>query len=662
MSKRHVLLTLSCSLAIGAAAQHQAPIAEEVNTDSIFRHYNLEEIVVTGTRTPKFLKDTPIQTRVITSSDIAKLDATNVQDLLQQELPGVEFSFSMNQQTHLNLSGFGGQGILFLVDGERLAGESMDDVDFTRLTMGNVERIEIVKGAASALYGSNATGGVVNIITKKPTDKWNLNLNGRTAKHGEQRYGGTFGLGGKHWSNTLTANYNTSDNYNVNSAENPVTRVISTIYGDKTINTREQFTWSPSSNLSFLGRAGYFLRETTRTVGQPERYRDFNGGLRMNWTISPFDMLRLNYVFDQYDKSNYQTVRRLDIRNYSNVQNTVRALYSHEFAHGDVLTMGADYLHDYLFNTNIEGDTRKQDCFDIFAQYDWMLNDKLEIVGAMRYDYFSDGSQSNVTPKINLRYRPTRRLTLRAGYGMGFRAPSLKEKYYNFDMSGIWIVEGNPDLKSETSHNFNVSAEYTRSHYNFTASAYYNIVHNKLATAAPYFKSTSDKLPYLPYANLDNYSVCGGEIGGQARWDNGMSARLTYAYTKEHLPKDKEGNTINNQYIPAREHAINARVDYDHKFNKHYALSVGINGRFMSGTKNVEYKNYYDIDEGTISVKYPAYTMWKLSAVHKIGKAVKLTTALDNLFNYRPKYYYLNSPLTDGINLQVGLSIDFDML
>ncbi|MDY5609651.1 MAG: TonB-dependent receptor plug domain-containing protein, partial [Sodaliphilus sp.] len=141
--------------------------AQDAYTDIIYRKFDLDEVVVTGTRTPKFLKDTPIQTRVINAKEIARLDATNVQDLLQQELPGVEFTYAMNQQTHLNFSGFGGQGVLFLVDGERLAGETMDDVDFTRLSMDNVERIEIVKGAASALYGSNATGGVINIITKK---------------------------------------------------------------------------------------------------------------------------------------------------------------------------------------------------------------------------------------------------------------------------------------------------------------------------------------------------------------------------------------------------------------------------------------------------------------------------------------------------------------
>ena len=651
---------LSSAPALAAAQVQMDSLAYEAYVDSITRQYSLDEVVVTGTRTPKFLKDTPIQTRVITARDIARTDATNVQDLLQQEMPGVEFSYAMNQQTHLNFSGFGGQGVLFLVDGERLAGETMDDVDFTRLTMDNVERIEIVKGAASALYGSNATGGVINIITKKATQPWTLNLNSRLSKHGEQRYGGSFGLNGKHWANMLTANYNTADNYTVHSAANPVTRVISTIYGDRTLNLKEQLSWTPSQALCLTGRAGYFFRETTRTAGIPERYRDFTGGLRLDWHISPADELQANYAFDQYDKSDYQTLRRLDIRDYSNVQNTLRALYSHTFSRGDVFTLGADYMHDYLFNTNLDGDTREQDCFDVFAQYDWMVTKKLEVVGAVRYDYFSDGSNSHLTPKLNVRYRPLRNLSLRAGYGMGFRAPTLKEKYYDFDMSGIWIVKGNPDLKSEVSHNFNVSAEYTKGHYNFTASAYYNIVDNKLATAAPYFKSASDKLPYLPYANLDDYSVWGGEIGVQARWNNGMSARLTYAYTDEQLPTDKDGNTINNQYIPARKHALNVRFDYDRQLTSFYGLSAGLSGRVMSGTDNVEYKNYYDVSQGTVQVSYPAYTIWKLSLVHRLGKAVKLTTALDNILNYRPKFYYLNCPLTDGIAFQIGLSVDID--
>lgn len=660
---RRILIPALCLAHVCAVAQN-AMSADRLDEyiDSISRHFDLGEVVVTGTRTPKFLKDTPIQTRVITSREIEKTDATNIQDLLQQELPGVEFSYAMNQQTHLNFSGFGGQGVLFLIDGERLAGETMDDVDFTRLNMDNVERIEIVKGAASALYGSNATGGVINIITKKTDKPWTLNVNGRLARHNEQRYGASFGLNGKRLGNMFTANYTDVDNFDVHSAAGPVTRIISTVYGDRTLNLKDQLVWSPSRNVEIGGRIGYFFRQTTRTAEQPERYRDFSGGLRIDWTLSDHDMLQANYAFDQYDKSDYQKLRKLDIRDYSNVRNTFRLLYNHTFGSGDILTAGADFMHDYLFNTNLDNTERKQDCFDFFMQYDWRISQKLEAVGAVRYDYFSDGGESRLTPKLNLCYKPARNLSLRAGYGMGFRAPTLKEKYYDFDMAGIWIVEGNAALKSEISHNLNLSAEYVKGHYNLTASAYYNKVENKLATGAPYFRTPSDKLPYLPYTNLDGYSVYGGEIGVQARWDNGMSARFTYAYTKEELPTDKQGNAVNNQYIPARRHSLNVRYDYDRQFSARYGISAGISGRLLSGTENEEYRNYYDVSQGTVRVSYPAYTMWKLSLVQRIGKAVKLTTALDNLFNYRPKYYYLNSPVTDGINFQIGLSIDIHEL
>ncbi len=647
-------------LLAGAVPAAAAMDSDDAYVDSVCRQFDLNEVVVTGTRTPKFLKDTPIQTRVINAKELARLDATNVQDLLQQELPGVEFSYAMNQQTHLIFSGVGGQGVLFLVDGERLAGETMDDVDFTRLNMDNVERIEIVKGAASALYGSNATGGVINIITKRNRQPWTLNVNARYAKHNEQRYGATWGLNSKHWNNMLSAHFNRMDNYDVHSAANPVTRIISTVYGDKTVNLKEQLTWSPASNFRLTGRAGYFFRETVRSADQPERYRDFSGGLRMNWQMSDADGLQASYAFDQYDKSDYQRITRLDIRDYSNVQNSFRLLYNHTFGGGDVLTVGSDLLHDYLFNTNLEGETRKQDSWDLFVQYDWRLNDRWELVGALRYDYFSDGKDSHLTPKLNICYKPLRNLAIRAGYGMGFRAPTLKEKYYNFDMSGIWIVEGNEHLKSEVSHNFNLSAEYTKGHYNYTASIYYNKVKNKLSTAAPYFKTTEDKLPYLPYSNLDDYSVCGGEVGAQAKWNNGLGARITYAYTKEQLAKDKDGNSINNQYIPAREHALNVRMDYDRQISSNYGLNIGLQGRVLSGVENVEYKDYYDVSKGTISVEYPAYTLWKLSLVQRIGKAVKVNAALDNLFGYKPKFYYLNSPITDGVTFQIGVSIDID--
>lgn len=654
MMKRTVFILPALSCLFPAALRADLP------GDSIYKCVEMEQVVVTGTRTPKLLANTPVLTKLITASDIAKADATNLRDLLQQVLPGVEFSYAMNQQVHMNFSGFGGQSMLILVDGERLAGETMDDVDFSRLCMDNVDHIEIVKGAASALYGSNAAGGVINIITKNGIRPFALNLNARLGRHHEQRYGLSWQQGAGRWNNLLTVNRNRSDNYDVHNGDNPVTRVVATIYGDATWNFKEQLSYRPSERLSLTGRAGYFYRQLVRTSETPERYRDFSGGLRGIWKPDTHNSLDLSYAFDQYDKSDYQRITRLDIRDYSNVQNSLRLLYNHTFGSDDVLSLGADYMHDYLFNTNLEDRTRRQDSFDAFAQYDWNVSRQWEAVGALRYDYFSDGRISRLTPKVSVRYQPVRNLNFRASYGMGFRAPTLKEKYYNFDMAGIWIVEGNPALKPEVSHNFNLSADYTHRHYNFTLAAYYNRIRDKIATGAPFYKNPSDRIPHLPYLNLDDYSVSGGEATAQARWPNGLTARLSYAYTHERLPKDKNSNAVNNQYIPARKHSMTGHIDWDRQFSTAYGLNIGLDGRFLSAVDNQEFVDYYDISKGIRTIHYPAYALFKLSLVQRIGKAVKASVILDNLFNYKPEYYYLNCPLTDGTNLMVGLSVDVD--
>lgn len=624
--------------------------------DSIWRDMNLDQIVVTGTRTPKILKDAPIQTRVISAADIAKSDATNIEDLLQQELPGIEFSYAMNQQVNMNLSGFAGQSVLFLVDGERIAGETMDNIDFTRLSMANIERIEIVKGAASALYGSNAAGGVVNIITRRTKEPWSLHLDARLAEHDSQRYNMVFGLNRGLVSNALTVSRTSSDNYSVyNKDNNPATSTFSQVYGDKTWNIKDNFALDISKNFQILGRAGYFFRTVERNVDTPERYRGYTAGLKALWNLSERDNIELAYSFDQYDKSLFQRMKHLDIRNYSNVQNITRLLYSHRFGTDDMLTVGGDYMYDYLMNTNLDGD-RHQESFDIFAQYDWRINKLWEVVGAMRYDHFSDGGMSRATPKLSVRYNPLRNFTVRASYGMGFRAPTLKEKYYDFDMANIWIVLGNKDLKAETSHNLNISADYVKGPYNFTIAGYYNKVSNRITTGVPYYLPGDDRQLYLDYVNIGKMDVYNIEATAQARWHNGIGARLSYVFSHE----DTEASV--NQYMPTRSHSLTARVDWDRQFNKNFGLNVALSGRAMSSVDNTEYIDMYDISKGTATVNYPAYSLWKLQLSTRIMSFAQVSVTLDNLLDYRPDYYYYNAPLTTGFNAMIGVSLDIDKI
>ncbi|MDO4320619.1 MAG: TonB-dependent receptor [Bacteroidales bacterium] len=653
---------VSCFCAVGALMWCvPSALAGIESTDSCTDlDGSLDEIVVTAVRTPKLLKDVPVQTILITAKDVARTDATNIEELLQQEMPGIEFSYAMNQQVHMNFGGFGGQGVLFLVNGERLAGETMDDVDFNRLDMSNVDRIEIVRGASSAIYGSNAVGGVINIITKDALRPWDIKLNARIGKHREQRYSLTLSNRYKIVSNVLSATLYGIDNYNVESGPEPATRVFTTVYGNKTWNFNDEFTVRPADNVRLTARGGYFRRQLTRTYDTPERYHDYTASVRGEWNLDTSNSLSLSYAFDQYDKSDFHRLSGLDIRSYSNVQNSVRALYIHSFNGGDILTAGADYTHDYLMNTKLDGRTRKQYGADAFLQYDRNINDRMEAVGVIRYDYISDGHVSRVTPKISFRYTPAGQLNLRLSYGMGFRAPTLKEKYYDFDMAGIWIVKGNAHLKPESSHNLNISADYSKRNYNLTVTTYYNKVNDKITTGLPYYLPGDDSQLYLDYVNLDGYSIMGADVTIQGRWNCGVTAKLAYSYNHEFTARDKSGNRANNQYMPTRPHSLVARADWTHDFSKKYSLTVGINGRFLSTVSNKEYKDYYDIDAGTIDVRYPAYTIWRLSCSQQIYDRVKLTLAIDNIFNYKPDYYYLNAPLTDGISFLAGVSVELN--
>ena len=633
---------------------------EPVRTDSCASDYlNLDEIVVTGTRVPKLLKDTPVQTRLITSKDIERSGAVDIQGLLRAELPGVEFSYSMNQQVHLNFGGFGGQSLLFLVDGERMAGETLDDVDFSRIDMNNVERIEIVRGASSALYGSNAGGGVINIITKRASKKCDVDIDVRFGRHGDRIYMLSLGNNFNCIQNSFSVTASRMSSYTVHNAPGADAAVVSTIFGHKTLNVREQLVWKPFTGFKLSGRAGFYMRELPREIESPDRYRSYNGGLKGEWDFGVSNHLEFSYAFDQYDKSQFNGLSGLDIRNYSNVQNSVRALYNHSFVNGSILTVGTDYMRDYLMNTKLAGSKKTQDCADVFLQFDWLASNRLEMVGALRYDYFSDGRMSRVTPKISARYKPMARLNIRAAYGIGFRAPTLKEKYYEFDMAGIWIVKGNPDLKPETAHNLNLSADYTLRQYNFTATTYYNHIKNKITTGLPYSLSANTSQLYLNYENLADYNSCGFEITTQTAWRNGISARISYAFIYEQNGRNKEDKEANNRFMPARPHSLTAEAGWDKTFSRNYNITIDLNGRFLSTVSNKEYKDYYDLSKGTVTVRYPAYTIWKLSVSQRFFGKIKLTIALDNLFNYRPKYYYLNAPLTTGISLLVGARVTF---
>lgn len=611
----------------------------------------METVVVTGTRTPKLLKDVPIVTRVITADEIKKVDATHIGDLLQAELPGIEFSYSMDQQVSLNMQGFGGNAVLFLVDGERLAGETLDNVDYNRLNMDNVERIEIVKGAASSLYGSNAVGGVVNIISKTSTEPWAVNINGRYGAYNDQRYGGTIGFNAGKFNSVTNIQHTKVDEKDLakgKTDEQTEDWAFKKVYGDKTWNFKERLVYTASDQLKLTARAGYYFREREKSASLTDRYRSFSGGVKGNYIFDKNNDLEVAYSFDQYDKSNYLMQTNSDVRDYSNVQHAVRAFYNHTFSEKNILTVGGDYMRDYLMSYQFADNGNKhQYTVDAFAQFDWNPTEHFNVITGLRFDYYSDAGINHVSPKLGLMYK-IGNCSLRGSYAGGFRAPTLKEMYMNFDMASIFMIYGNPDLKAETSHNFSLSAEYTKGRYNLTVTGFYNMVDNRITAA------WSDALKGQVYTNISNIDIAGAEANASVKYPCGLGARLSYAYTHEHIKKKEP---VISQTRP---HTATARLEYDKKW-KNYAFNIALNGRFLSKVNTEEYTSNTSYEE-TQKVTYPSYMIWKLTLSQKIWKGMNLTLAVDNLFDYVPSHYYNNSPSTTGTTVSAGLSLDIDQL
>ncbi len=632
------------ALLVSLLAATMASAQTELHPDSIrIDPRLLDMVVITATRTPKLIMDVPVVTRVITEHDMQTADATTIQDLLEVELPGIEFTYSMNQQVNLNMQGFGGNSVLFLVDGERLAGETLDNVDYSRLGLDGVGRIEIVKGAASSLYGSNAVGGVVNLISRTSTEPWTLNLGTRWGSFGDRRHTASLSFNAGRMNSLTNLQLTHADAIHLSDSSD-----MMNIYASRTVSAKERLIFRASDRLKLTARAGYFFRERESSSVAYDRYRDFAGGLKADYRFGDRSDLMVSYAFDQYDKSDYTLASHLDVRDYSNVQHTLRSLYNLAFSQVGTLTVGGDLMRDYLMTYQFDdGGSHTQYTADAFAQWDWEITSRMSLVAALRYDYYSEAAASHLAPKLNFMYKLPQ-VTLRAGYANGFRAPTLKEMYMRFDMASIFWIYGNPNLRPEVSDNLNLSAEWSKGQYSATVMGFYNHVQNRITTL------WNQALGGMVYTNMAPVSIAGADLSLAARWDCGLGARLSYIYTHESLDKDGMRSST------TRPNTATLRLDYRRSW-RWGESTLALNGRLLSAVTCDEYASLSDpsqVEERT----YPGYTLWRLTLCHRFKRGITLTATIDNLFDYQPEYYYSNSPATPGRTFAAGLSIDIEKL
>lgn len=607
---------------------------------------NLDQVVVTGTRTEKRLLDSPIQTTVIASSELSKAGSTTTMEALQDYLPGMVTTPNA-MGNNLRIKGLNSRYILFLVDGERLVSEGAGgNVNLDQIDMNNIERIEMVNGAASALYGSNAVGAVINIITKKPTHAFEGQANGSLATNNTLKSGISLGSNSATFECRLSLFRNSSDGFNI--TDGPYAARY-TDYG-----TNLKTGYKPTEQLRVNGTVRLYQHETFNLEESMNvthsLERSVTGGLSVQHNSkSKKNHLRASVNFDKYfdydvlEKKGNALALGSDASYLS-----ARMVETYTFNPQLELVGGAEYNHEQNFSETTLGagpTSKTLDDFNLFAQVQHELFNVLETVFGARYTYNSAFGNS-FNPKLSLMYK-VQSFTLRGGTGTAFRAPSIKELYYDFDHNGSFWVYGNPDLIAEKGFYNSLSVEFTEGKINASLSVYHNSIDNKI-TMYEVINALGGSEQY--YQNVSSATLKGVDANLNLSPIQNIVIKASYSYS------DAIDESTGLQLSSNVKHSGTCSAVWNGRIARS-PLSLQMTGRFTS-PKLYESVSIDDQGEELVTKESSEpFNIWKVTAVKPIrlgSHLIELTAKCDNMFDFEATSF-----IDSGRQYFVGLRYKF---
>ena len=600
----------------------------------------LNELVVTGSRYERQLKDVPVITRVISREEIETVNPVDFTTLLEYTLPGIQFYYNtMSQVPEITYQGMDAKAVLFLLDGERISGESGDsNIDYSRFNINDIERIEVVRGAASTLYDSRAIGGVINIITKKSVRPFTASMHTRYAGKKGQSYSASAGVNLHRFSSLTSFGWRKRDSYLVKDEQGKQKEIINpdgsvtksktdpvafNIYGYSIMDISQKLSYNFTDRFTGSARISYYTnkRDKYDNARYYQRYRDLILSGKLKWQFADNQNLDLSYIRDNYIKDNVYVDD--DERVYGNVNSTIRLYYTGMFGKhtlsGGVDLLREDMKHHFMKDTA----TVHMNQYSFCLQDDWQLTDKMNVVVGVRGD--KGGSyRLHFTPKVSVLYRPLKTITLRAGYSQGYRIPNLKELYQEFNMGGMGIMMyGNKDLKPEEGTQISASVEYDYKGLNLSVSTYHNRYKNKIS----YEYISPGKSWNMKYVNALNVKTTGVEVTANYKLPFGLRFSGGYSYVYDYDERDG----YNMSWV--RPHSARLSSVYKHRFGK-TTESVAFNTSWVSSITRYAYSSS---DKTYTKTKYDPRTLCSLNLRSELPRGIAIGLMVDNIFNYRDK-------------------------
>lgn len=547
--KQQTLLTLSVLLGLSSPVYAQ----DIQNNDVIVT----PDVVVTATRTQEEVKAVPQTVEVITKEDIEQLGATDVYSALRLAA-NVDVTSAGMAGHNVMIRGMSTNHTLILIDGKRFAGEDTSATQnvyaLGRLSLSNIERIEIVRGSASAQYGSDALGGVINIITKKskePSVMVGLSTGSEAINNyyhidfGKQgNFSSTFDMrfsdvrknmqAGDEGSNYYgpIQDFNFAGTWDLgNDKEIDLTlgyynEHTKADYADKYTSTGVFQTSKDKKEWYDYRRYDYSLGYSGKTDNSDYMIRTFYSRLykennlynyRDNFPEQMENILGSMYPKYDWDKSTY-TLWGIEGKNTIQLNDNHLLTFGGEYRQNKVegtrLSDGGDNVHQVSQSGNGIVSNKYYSDKEIntwagYIQDEWQVNDKLLVIPSVRYDHDSSFG-GEVTPKIGATYFISDNSRIKANWGKGFKAPTISELYMAMHraMGGQTVnVYGNPDLKPEKSTSWDISFEAEKDN-NFGKLTYFNNDVKNLITTKQIGSSYYDQR----YINVDEAEIDGVEM------------------------------------------------------------------------------------------------------------------------------------------------------
>ena len=669
-------------------------MAQTQMAQNVLRTDSIQEVVVTGTGTQHLLKDAPVQTEVISGRQLQQYAGKSIEDILS----GLTASFAFNENdmgSHLQMNGLGNSYVLILIDGRRLHGDNGGENDLSLIDPHNIEKIEIVKGASSALYGSDAIAGVINIITKKHREQGVMVENtSRFGSYGDIRQHNGIALNFGKFSSYTNFQLQHSDGWQ-NTSEEALsqTEYHITDSRNKTVNRHtnwqiaEHLTYQLTPKIELYADGSIYWKRIYRPCGKHPgvdvktydmQYNNASVSVGGKWKLNETDVITLDadwkrhaYKYAYTDTTltdgyvngrftNYYPFFPGDVDLQSDQRLTHITLKGvFRLPYQQQLSAGFDYRYDWLeAPMRVNGGKATDNTQALYVQDEWALLNPLYLTAGLRLTR-NEGFGTRLTPKLSAMLK-VNDLRLRATWSQGYKTPTPKELHYQYvrNMNGVLLYLGNSDLKAQTSNYFGLSAEYSIGNLTMTLSGYYNKVDNMIALVTiPASEAPGDLIvQYDPrrvrqYQNMEDAKTYGVDFTARYQTKHfTVGGSYSYLDTKAHQ-YDTEDEVMKEVTIDGMaHHKANWYATWNHDFTKCYHLGIGIYGRMSS-------KRYYQVDgDGK------GYQIWRLSTTHQFGKNYRLEAGVDNIFNYvdkTPHGLHLGTT-TPGTTVYASLTIRFN--